>query len=155
MILFHIWWNFPWMCLTDSGHIHVCSGHALSHTLHPWNSNPLNLMSSVSIFSLPEWVNDNIWAACCTTQNYNLSFKGGGNGGRGFAAMVGFTWDFIVFAEQTKIKVLTLDPLLHSEVLPVWEIRMRIHPFFLESDSLEEGWVPQQWTPNWDGQQPF
>lgn len=46
MILFHIWWNFPLMCLTDSGHIHVC----LSHTLHPWNSNRLNLMCSVSIF---------------------------------------------------------------------------------------------------------
>lgn len=105
-------------------------------------------------FLLPERVNDNIWAACCTTQNYNLSFKGGGNGGRGFAAIVGFTWDFIVFAEQTKIEVLTMDPVFHSEVLPVWEVREFIL-FFLETDSLEEGWVPQQWAPNWDGQQPF
>lgn len=130
MILFHIWWNFPLVRLTDSGHIHVCSGHALSHTLHPWNSNPLNLICSVSIFLLPEWVNDNIWAACHTTQNYNLSFKGGGNGGRGYAAIVEFTWDFIVFAEQTKIKVLTLDPVFHSEVLPVWEIREFIFFFW-------------------------
>lgn len=56
----------------------MCSCHALSHSLYPWNSNPLNLMCSISIFLLHDWINYNIWTASCTKLSYNLNFQQGG-----------------------------------------------------------------------------
>lgn len=111
--------------LTGSGHIHVCSCHALSHTPHPRNSNPLNLMCSISILLLHGWINYNIWIACCTKLSYNLNFKTGGNGSRGYADIVRFTWDFTVFMANTKIEVLILEPVFSSEVLLIWNNRRK------------------------------
>lgn len=90
------------MCLLDSGHIYVCSCHALSHTLHLWNSSPLNWMCSISICLFHDWINSNTWTTCCTKLSYNPNFKGRSNGGKGYTDIVRLIWDFIVF--MTKIK---------------------------------------------------